>query len=197
MPKKKPEKPDNLLSPKREMFCREFVIDFNATQAAIRAGYSKKTAQEQSTRLLSNVLVKARVDELRGELARQSGIDAGRVLREIARIALFNLKSAASWVGDEVILKDSDLLTEDEAAAISEVSSLKTRYGNTVKIKTHDKPKALEMLGRHLALFTDKTEISGPNGGAVRVAYDYSKLSDSELNTLLNLATRIEVRDAG
>ncbi|MEI8033733.1 MAG: terminase small subunit [Chlorobiaceae bacterium] len=71
------------LTPKQEMFCREYLVDLNGTQAAIRAGYSAKTAHPQAARALSNVTVKSRIDALKAEREAVVGITAEYVLRGI------------------------------------------------------------------------------------------------------------------
>lgn len=74
------------LTPKQEMFCREYLIDLNATQAAIRAGYSEKTANEQGARLLANVSVSQRVSELKAERNFRVEIDAEYVLNQAVKL---------------------------------------------------------------------------------------------------------------
>lgn len=74
------------LSAKQEQFCREYLVDLNATQAAIRAGYSAKTAQEQASRLLSNVMVAARVAELKAQRADKVARTAQDVLNDIIAV---------------------------------------------------------------------------------------------------------------
>ena len=71
---------DKELTDKQEAFCREYMVDFNATQAAIRTGYSKRTAQVQGSRLLSNVMVKKRVDELRAKAITRNNLDVDQVI---------------------------------------------------------------------------------------------------------------------
>ena len=79
------------LTPKQSAFVEEFAIDMNATQAAIRAGYSAKTAKEQATRLLSNVYVAAEIARGRAARSERTGITADRVLQELARVAFFDI----------------------------------------------------------------------------------------------------------
>lgn len=74
------------LSAKQEQFCREYLVDLNATQAAIRAGYSAKTAQEQASRLLSNAMVAARVAELKAKRAEKADRTAQDVLNDIIAV---------------------------------------------------------------------------------------------------------------
>jgi phage terminase small subunit len=76
------------LSAKQEQFCREYLVDLNATQAAIRAGYSPKTAQEQASRLLSNVMVAARISELKQERADKVAVTAQDVLKGVIEVTL-------------------------------------------------------------------------------------------------------------
>jgi phage terminase small subunit len=76
------------LSAKQEQFCREYLVDLNATQAAIRAGYSAKTAQEQASRLLSNVMVAARIAELKRERADKVAVTAADVLKGVIEVTL-------------------------------------------------------------------------------------------------------------
>ena len=70
------------LNPKQQRFCEEYMIDLNATQAAIRAGYAVKTATEQASRLLTNVNVSREIEKLQALQSRRTGITADRVIRK-------------------------------------------------------------------------------------------------------------------
>ena len=74
------------LTVKKEIFCNEYIVDLNATQAAIRAGYSNKTAQEQSSRLLSNVIIQQRIAELMEQRSKRVEINADWVLISAKRV---------------------------------------------------------------------------------------------------------------
>lgn len=117
---------------------------------------------------------------------KRTGITADNVLRELAKLAFSNIRDFASWQGQEVRFADSDGLTEGQAACISEISQTVTQHGGSFKIKLHDKKGSLELLGRHLKLFTDKIEHSGDPENPIQLAgaIDTSKLSDEELETL-------------
>jgi len=91
---------DKTLTPKQQAFVREYLIDLNGTQGAIRAGYSAKTAQEQSSRLLSNVIISSAVAEALAERANKAGIDALWVLTE-ARDT-YHAARAADKLGEAV-----------------------------------------------------------------------------------------------
>lgn len=148
-----------MLTAKQEAFKSEYLIDLNATQAAIRAGYSPKTATEQGARLLTNVSVRAHIDAALAERSRRTGVTADRVVRELARIAFIQAPDAINF-DDATLSNDA---SEDDGAAIASVRTKKipTREGDIEEreIKLYDKIKALELLGRHLGMFTDKKEV--------------------------------------
>lgn len=156
------------LTPKQERFAQEYLIDLNATQAAIRAGYSEKTAQEQGSRLLTNVMVSDAIAHGRKKISERTEITQDMVLREFAKIGFADIRKVAAWGSTPVVEDDGSMtypvelinsaeIDDDTAAAISEVSL--TAQG--VKVKMIDKKGALDSIGRHLGMFIDKTEHSG------------------------------------
>ena len=86
---------NSTLTPKQQLFATEYLIDLNATQAAIRAGYSKRTAESQGSRLLRNVKVKEHLSELGAKRSERCEITSDEVLHEIAKIAFVNLEEEA------------------------------------------------------------------------------------------------------
>jgi phage terminase small subunit len=180
------------LTPKQKRFIEEYMIDLNATQAAIRAGYSEKTAYSAGQRLLKQV-----EDEINTALAERSArtqVTADRVLKELAKIAYADPRAVLSWGPGGVSLRDSSELTDDEAAIVAEVSE-------TGRVKLFDRVKALELLGRHLGLFVERREVSGPDGSAVKAEItggpcakiDLSGLSDDELQKLEEITGKISI----
>ena len=151
------------LTAKQKKFVEEYLIDLNATQAAIRAGYSPNTAQEQSSRLLSNVMVKNEIDKAMAERSRRTGINQDRVLRELAKIAFVN-------PNDVINFRDANvkMTSEENLAAIAsiKVKKIPGEYGDATEreVKLYDKLRALDLLGRHLGMFKDKIEINGDMG---------------------------------
>mgnify|MGYP003637053091 CR=1 FL=1 len=148
------------LTPKQEMFVAEYLIDLNATQAAMRAGYSKKTAEQQGSRLLTNVKVASAIAAAQAKRAGRTEITQDRVLAELAKLGFYDIRKAVRWGGvPEVALDGSHIypvemvpsedMDDETAAAISEVSL--TAQG--VKIKMVDKLAALEKMGKHLGMF--------------------------------------------
>lgn len=149
------------LPPKHAAFAREFVVDLNATQAAIRAGYSKKTARQQGSRLLSNADICAEIDRLKTQIQSKALVTAEEVLKELRRVAF---SDPAKVLGENGYLLTMNEMPEDVRRSIAGIDL--DGSGGT-KIKFWNKPQALELLGKHLAMWTDKTEITGKNGGPV------------------------------
>ncbi len=145
------------LTPKQERFALEWLIDFNATQAAVRAGYSPRTANEQGARLLAKASVQALVAKQRDKFMRKADVSKERVIEEYRRIAFAEPRAVMTWGPSGVILKESSELTEDEAAAVAEVAEVPTREGVAVRIKMHSKTEALKALAQHLGLFDGHT----------------------------------------
>lgn len=159
------------LTPKQDRFVLEYLIDLNATQAAIRAGYSEKTAQEQSSRLLSNVMVAEAIEKARLKLAAKLEITAERVLAEYAKIGFADIRKMMTWDDERACFVPSTAIDDDTAGAIQSVKS-KTRHtydkeGNRettieLEIKAHDKKGALDSISKTLGTFApDKIEHSG------------------------------------
>ena len=146
------------MTDKQSAFCQEYLIDLNATQAAIRAGYSAQTAQEQGARLLSNVMVSREIDRLKAERSRRTGITADRVLQELARIAFVNPIDVINPATGDI---HADVC-QDDAVAIASVKRKSTPAGSReFEIRLQDKVRALELLGKHLGLFDDKVKLEG------------------------------------
>lgn len=146
---------NGLLNEKQTMFVREYLVDLNATQAAIRAGYSEDSAGQIGHELLKKPEIQAVLSEFMRQRAERTRITADRVLEELGRIAFARITSVATWNESGVRTKPSEELTEDDAAAIQEVSETVNEFGGSVKVKLHDKVRALEMAAKHLGLMKD------------------------------------------
>jgi phage terminase small subunit len=151
--------PSKKLPPKRALFVKEYLVDFNATQAAIRAGYSPKIARSQGSFLLTNHDIQSAIKVETDKRANRLEITADKVLSEIARLAFSDARKLFDSNGDLIPIH---LLDDDTAVTIAgiEVTEIDTGEGKPLtrlkKIKRWDKTKNLELLGRTLALFTDK-----------------------------------------
>ena len=173
------------MNDKQNAFAVEYVKDRNATQAAIRAGYSEKSAYSQGNRLLKKDEVRALIHELEDAAAARSAITQDMVIKELARIA-FN--DPRKLFDDNGRPKDITTLDDDIAAALASVDIFEefdyngdTRelIGYTKKYKWSDKLRALEMLGKYLGMFTDKVQMSGSlNTGADKLASILAQLKE-------------------
>ena len=141
-----------LKNPRRELFCLEYLKDKNATQAAIRAGYSAKTAKQSGHQLLTFTDVKARVAELLQEAFKSVQMDAQEVLARMARIARSDLRGAYKPDGT---LKLPTEMDDDAAAAIAGIEVAEVKGGDkdaTVvvkKVRLRDPMPALRTLAEH------------------------------------------------
>lgn len=177
------------LSPKQARFSREYLIDLNATQAAIRAGYSAHTADRQGHRLLRNAEVKRAIAKGQKTLAKKTAITAEKVLAEMALIGFSNMQDFIRISQDGEPIIDLSALTREQAAALSETivedfiegRGENARAVRRVKIKLHDKLTALVNLGKHLGLFIDRHELTGKNGGPLRHETKRKSLTKEEL----------------
>lgn len=145
------------LTKKQKIFCDEYLFDLNATQAAIRAGYSPESAGSIGSENLKKPEIRARIDKALAERSRRTGVNADRVIMELAKIAFVN--SADVIDVETATVKEGAAL--DDTAAIQSVKVKKIDGGIEREIKLADKSKALELLGRHLGIFKDKIEVSG------------------------------------
>lgn len=142
---------------KQEQFAKEYLIDLNATQAAIRAGYSSKTAYSQGQRLLKNVEIQTRISELMNERSRRTEITADRVIQEIAKIAFSDIGEYMTWDQDgNITMLSSDNLDTSVIRAIKSNRTLRPIgdgeevIDSSLEVKFHPKLKALELLYNHV-----------------------------------------------
>lgn len=147
------------LNEKRQRFVDEYLIDLNGTQAAIRAGYSVKTANEQASRLLANVSVQQAISERMAERSKRTGINQDRVVLELAKIAFVKMSDLVDSQG-----RIRDSATDDDLACIESIKykSSESETGSSVEreVKISPKLKALELLGKHLGMWNDKLDVT-------------------------------------
>jgi phage terminase small subunit len=150
------------LNAKQTMFIAEYLVDLNASQAAARAGYSKRVAGVIGYQLLQKPLIKAAIEHAQRERLSKLDISADKVVEEIAKVAFFDLTRVVRIDGGRVAINNTDDMSENDRRSLVEISETETDKGTvSKKIRAHDKLKALELLGRHLAMFTDRVEIPG------------------------------------
>lgn len=147
------------LTDKQQLFVDEYLIDLNATQAAIRAGYSAKTADQQGSRLLANVKVKQAVAEKQAQRSKRTGVNQDRVVLELAKVAFAKMTDIVDSKGR--IKEDA---SPDDLACIESIKYKESdnEYGGSVEreVKIASKLKALELLGKHLGMWSDKFNVT-------------------------------------
>lgn len=149
------------MTKKQKLFVEEYLIDLNATQAAIRAGYSPDTAKAIGSENLTKPDIRAQIDKAMAERSKRTGVNADRVVMELAKIAFIN---AMDVIDTKTATVKADALPEDTAAIQSvKVKTSSSENSEMVEreIKMADKIKALELLGKHLGMFKERVELSG------------------------------------
>jgi len=174
---------------RKEIFIKEYLVDLNATQAAIRAGYSPKTARAQGQRLLTRDDVQSAIQAEMKKRERRTEITADRVLEEYAKIGFsevtdfLSVETERVMVGTDpgtgepiseikqlVLMRDTAEIPPEKLAAIAEVKQAKD---GSISFKLHDKKGALDSIGKHLGMFVDKSQI--------KVTHDFEDMTDEEL----------------
>ncbi|RKJ00405.1 terminase small subunit [bacterium D16-54] len=148
------------LTEKQRRFVDEYLIDLNATQAAIRAGYSVKTAKDIGCQNLAKLNIQQAVSEQMAERSKRTGVNQDRIVLELAKIAFVNAADVID--SDDATIKAG--ATADDTAAIQsvKVKVIPTKEGEGVEreIRLNDKLKALELLGKHLGMWNDKLDVN-------------------------------------
>ncbi|QIF95164.1 terminase small subunit [Proteus vulgaris] len=156
------------LTDKQEAFCREYLIDLNATQAAIRAGYSEKTANEQGSQNLAKLSIQNRIQELMNERNERLSIDADYVLKRLVEIDQMDVLDILHDNGGIKPIQEwpkvwrTSLSGMDLAEMFESKDGERDLVGIMKKIKWPDKVKNLELLGKHknVSAFVDKVDLT-------------------------------------
>jgi phage terminase small subunit len=174
------------LTDREEWVCREFVADAgeNQTRAYMKVfkGCSYDSARTLAAKLFANVHIMNRINELRAERNKRLEITADKVLAGIAKLAFYDSRD---FFDDNGKLKPLGELDPDHADVIAGIETFHKVTGDesdvvaiTTKIKLADRGQNLERLGKHLKLFTDKTEITGKDGEALNIGVSFVKPTD-------------------
>lgn len=157
------------------MFVEEYLRDYNGTQAAIRAGYAKDNADVEASRLLRNVKVRGAIEKKKAKLLKAISEDQYRTMRELCRVAHLDIRKLYDEIGQ---LKPVSEWDEESAAAVSGVETVRRKsdefdddgkpiYETVLKVRTYDKVKALELIGRHQSLFNDTLTVKPDECGVI------------------------------
>jgi phage terminase small subunit len=171
------------LTAKQCLFVGEYLVDLNATQAAIRAGYSAQTARQTGSENLSKPYIAAEIERA---LAARGGITRTRLIEELARIAFSDIGKVVTWGPEAVVIQapesgvaikrmenritllDSDKIEDDVRGAVAEISQ---GANGALHVKMHDKVAALDKLARVLGMYRIKVDVSHTRPARVVFAY--------------------------
>jgi len=167
---------ENKLSDKQKRFCDHYLISFNATQSAIKAGYSKKTAHSIGSENLIKPEIQKYLQSKKEKIAKKLEISQERTMLEMARISF---SSVLNLYNEDGTFKPIHELDDNTAAAIQSLEL--NEDGEIIKIKLWDKNKPMEMLGKHFKIYADITPV------VVNNTFDIGSLSAEDLKQLLAL----------
>ncbi|EGO4532855.1 terminase small subunit [Escherichia coli] len=156
------------LTDKQELFAREFIKDLNATQAAIRAGYSEKSSRNQGARMMANDDILDRIAELKAERNEQVGVDAAYVLRRLTEIDQMDVLDILLANGELKPIKDWPKVWRTTLSGMDVVEMASADSAALLKkIKWPDKVKNLELLGKHVTVQAFKENIKSEHAGSI------------------------------
>ncbi len=167
--------PDKPLSAKQRRFVDEYLVDMNASAAARRAGYRDRSADQHGYFLTHRPNVAAVVEARLRERRERMAVTTERVIRELARIAFADVGRIMTWSGKDMTMNPSEQLSEDDRAAIAELTVVTRKNGDVAaRVVLHDKERALEALCRFLGLFGPRAAyqtgvLESPSVAAARI----------------------------
>ncbi len=148
------------MTSKQQRFCDEYLIDLNATQAAIRAGYSVNSARDIGCENLTKPNIQEAIAKAMAERSKRTGINQDRIVLELARMGLVNPADVIDPNTGEILPN----ATEDDLACIQSVKVKRTTKGESVieerEVRFYDKKASLELLGKHLGMWNDKIDLN-------------------------------------
>jgi len=158
-----------MCTPKQKRFIQEYLVDLNATKAALRAGYSPNTASEIGYENLNKPQIAELIQKSFQKRAARTEITQDKIVRGLAQIAFSDIRRIVSWDNRGIpIAIPSSEIDDNTAMAIKGITFTESIYqGKTerrLKVDLWDKPRALEGLAKHNGMFTEKHEITGKDG---------------------------------
>jgi phage terminase small subunit len=171
-----------ITDPRRQaIFIAEYLKDYNGKRAAIACGSSETSAPARSSELLNDPNIKAEIRKKTQERLDNLEIDGDLILRELAKLAYSNSSDFVQVQADGTAYVDLSKCTREQMACIAEVYTEEIMEGRDdsgrtirkTKVKFHDKKGALELLGKHKKLFTDKHEFGGPDGAPLGIKVEF------------------------
>ena len=146
------------LTDKQKKFVEEYLLDLNATQGCIRAGYSSRNADKIGSQLLGKTRVRDAISSAMAERSRRTGINQDRIVQELARIAFVKITDVVDSNGEiKRNASDDDLACIESYKVKDSDSATGSSYEREIKFAS--KLKALELLGKHLGMWNDKLNV--------------------------------------
>lgn len=160
------------LTPKQAAFVAEYLIDLNASAAARRAGYSERVSNRIAAENMAKPVIAQAIADAMAKRAQRTEITQDRVLQELARVAFLDPGKLFNADGAPIPVQQLDEDTRRAVVGLDVVTigNADAGIGQVQKIKLADKLSALEKVGKHLGMFTDRLAVGGLNGGPVEVA---------------------------
>ena len=156
------------LTTRQEVFVLEYLVDFNGTAAARRAGYATRGAEVAAGRLLRNERIQALLARAQARRRERLEINADNVVMELARVGFSKMKDVASWDPDGVYIFPSETLDEDTHSTVKQIKVTKTtvtrkngdlEVTERFEINLHDKLAALDKLARFMGIYQDSLRL--------------------------------------
>jgi phage terminase small subunit len=157
------------LNPKQAAFVREYLVDLNATQAAIRVGYSPKTAKQQGSRLLTNADIAKAIEAGKADVAQDAHATKEQILQELARIGF---SDPGQILNEDGVCRTLNEMPEDIRRCIS---SVKFSGDGGTEVKFWPKNQALELLGKYRSMWVERLEHTGKDGEKLSVSININR----------------------
>jgi phage terminase small subunit len=174
------------LTAKQRRFVVEYLVDLNATQAAIRAGYAVKGAKDQAWQLMQRPDIVGAIEQAKDERNKRVQVDADYVLQRLTDIDQMDLAAIHGDDGKLLPIRQWPLIWRQMVKEVDMKSG---------KVKFHDKLRALELIGKHVSVnaFRDQIGIGDPSGGPIQTntTVDLRNLSDDQLEQLEHIAAAV------
>lgn len=171
------------LTKKQQAFADEYLKDFNGSKAAKKAGYKAKNSRFTAHENLTKPNIRSYISRKMEKRAERTEITQDMIVNELATIAFSDMRDFTHWDKEGVRLKNSDDMG-DEVAALQELTTAQTEFGNNTKIKLYSKLTALELLGRHLSLELAKSKHDHTHKGNIQLSIE--QMSDDELLAVID-----------
>ncbi len=180
------------MTPRQQRFVEEYLLDLNAHQAALRAGYSPRTARQIATQLLRKPAIAEAIRQAMAARAERMRVSADRVIQELARVAFADIGRFLE--ADGVTLKNLDRIPADDRAAVQEVATA-GKTGAVLRLRLHDKLRALDGLARHLGLYGKTARALSPEAVRAQWRADRARMDETRELIVSRMIKLVEERE--